>query len=179
MKPTTRSLVAGLALAATGLAAFAQTPPPAAPAGGMHMHGMQGGRAPADPARMEERRQRMEARMAQRQAELKQKLGITPAQEGAWAAWTGTMKPAARPAQRPNREEFARLTTPQRIDRMRELRAERTARMDARMNATKTLYAALTPAQQKVFDEQSLRMSGRRGEHRGDHKGGHHGGHRS
>ena len=89
---------------------------------------------------------------------MKQKLGITAAQEGAWNAWTAALKPPAQRAQRPDREAIARMTTPERIDRMRALRAERQARMDSRANATKTFYAALAPEQQKTFDQLSLRM---------------------
>lgn len=177
MNLKTRSLVAGLMIAGLGLAAVAQTPPP--PAGApMHQghgmrdgHGMREGRGAMDPARMEQRRQRMEERMAKRFAQLKQRLAITPAQEGAWTAWTTAMKPQARPGQRMNREEFARLTTPQRIDRMRELRAERMTRMDARMNATKTFYSALSPEQQKTFDQASLRMGGKGGKGGRHHRG--------
>ncbi|RYF14791.1 MAG: hypothetical protein EOO30_17085, partial [Comamonadaceae bacterium] len=43
-----------------------------------------------DPARAEQRRARMQERMAKRLGELKAQLRITPAQEGAWTA------PAAR-----------------------------------------------------------------------------------
>ena len=51
-----------------------------------------------------------------------------------------------------------KLPTPQRIDKMRDMRAQRMAAMEANMNkrgdATKALYAALSPEQQKVFDSQ-------------------------
>jgi len=109
--------------------------------------------------------------MAQRLADLKQKLQITPAQEGAWTAFTTALQPT-QPMQRPNRDEFAQLTTPERIDRMRQLRNQRMAEMDRRGDATKTFYAALTPAQQKVFDAQTLRGPWGQGEPRGGH---HHG----
>lgn len=169
MKPS-RHLIAA-ALLALGLAAGAQTtsaPAPATPGPGHHMDGhhkhMMGrhhGRF--DPAKMQER-------IAKRQAALKQKLQITPAQEGAWTAYTAAMQPPAN-MQRPDRAEFAKLTTPERIDRMRALRAARAAEMDKRAEATKAFYASLTPEQKKVFDERSF---GRRGGH---HHGGmrHHG----
>jgi hypothetical protein len=63
--------------------------------------------------------------------------------------------------QRHERGEFARLTTPERLDRMREMRAVRNAEMDRRADATKTFYAQLTPPQQKAFDEISLKFFGR------------------
>jgi periplasmic protein CpxP/Spy len=107
--------------------------------------------------------------MAQRLAELKQKLAITPAQEGAWTAWTSAIKPT--PHQRPDRAEFVRMTTPERIDRMRAVRAQRNADMDKRMDATKTFYAGLSAEQKKVFDAEGLRFM--RGGKRG-HGGRHH-----
>ena len=76
-----RLFVAGL-LTTIAAAAMAQTPPAAPAAGGGHaMHDRMGKR---DPAKMKEY-------MAKRQAELKAKLAITPAQEPAWTAWTATM----------------------------------------------------------------------------------------
>jgi hypothetical protein len=121
-----------------------------------------------DPAKMHQMRTE---RMAQRLAALKQKLAITPAQEGAWTAWTTTMQPPAQPHQRPDRAEFAKLTTPERIDRMRTVRAERTALMDRRADATKTFYAALNADQKKTFDAETLQLM-----HRGGRHGRHHGG---
>jgi protein CpxP len=149
-------LVAGL-LAALGFAANAQAPagpgPGMAPAAPM-MHGGPMGRI--DPAHM---RERMEQRMAERHAKLKTLLQITPAQEGAWNAFTAAMKPPAN-WKRPDPAEFERLTTPERIDRMRARRAERIAEMDRRAEATKTFYAALTPEQKKAFDVLTARHLG-------------------
>ena len=78
------------------------------------------------------------------------KLAITPAQEGAWSTWTAAIKPT--PHQRPDRAELQSLTTPERIDRMRALRAQRNAEMDRKMDATKVFYASLNGEQKKVFD---------------------------
>jgi len=151
-------LAAGLAAAlGFGAAAQAQTPPADGP--GMHRH---------DPAKMEQFRARMQERMAKRLGELKKKLAITPTQEGAWGAWAASLQPT--PHQRPDRAEIERLTTPERIDRMRALRAQRNADMDKRMDATKTFYAQLNGEQKKTFDGESLRFMG-------GGKGGHHGGH--
>ena len=81
------------------------------------------------------------------------------------------MKP--NPMQRPDREAMERMTTPQRIDAMKQMRAQRTADMDKRADATKTFYAQLTPPQQKAFDEVSLKFMARG--HRGRGGFGHHG----
>ena len=120
---------------------------------------------------------KMQAMMAKRQAELKATLKITPAQEGAWTTYTAAMQPPAGMHARPTpeqRAEMDRLTTPQRIDKMRDMRAQHMTEMNATMtrrgDATKALYAALTPEQQKVFDAEQKK-------HKGHHDGpGHHGG---
>jgi Spy/CpxP family protein refolding chaperone len=164
-------LAAGLA-ATLGMAAVAQTQGPAAGTQASQPQA-QRERAPADPARMEQRRARMEKRMEHRLGKLKEQLALTPAQEGAWTAWSTAVKPDAG-LQRPSREEVASLTTPERIDRMRAYRAQRQAEMDKRLDATKTFYAALTPEQQKTFDARSqrlLRGHGGRGGWMGHHHG--------
>lgn len=162
MKSLHRHLLAAALLGALGIGAIAQTQtPPAAPGG--HGHMMQGEAGRPDPAKMEQFRARMQERMTQRLGELKQKLQITSAQEGAWTAWTGAMQPTR--MQRPERGEFAKLTTPERIDRMRAMRAQRNAEMDKRMDATKTFYATLSAEQKKTFDTEGMRFmrGGKRG----------------
>ena len=125
---------------------------------------------PAEPG---QRQQRMQKHHAQRMAELKEKLQITPAQEGAWQAFTQAMQPPQPPQKALDREEWARLKTPERIDRMRTLRSERNAQADRRADAVKTFYAALNPEQQQRFDQASQRMHGNgKGERQG-REGGH------
>lgn len=174
------SLVLAGLLATAGISAMAQAPsappPPltsstnSAMAGKPAEHrGQHMGRH--DPARMQ-------AWMAKRQAELKAKLKITPAQEGAWTSFTAAMQPPARTA-RPTpeqRAEFDKLTTPERIDKMRALRTQRMAEMatamDKRGDATKTFYATLSPEQQKTFDAEHQKFGQHGG--RGGHEGMHH-----
>lgn len=159
-----RLFVAGL-LTTMAAAAMAQTSPAApAAADGHAMNDRMGQR---DPAKMKEH-------MAKRQAELKAKLAITPAQEPAWSAWTATLQPPATRPARPSREEIAKLSTPERIDKMRALSAQRQAEMDKRADATKAFYGALTADQKKVFDAETMRFAGGHG--RSGHGGGH-GGH--
>ncbi len=157
-----RILWAGLLATAT-FAASAQTPPPPA------------GAAPGAPAaehRMHKARdgksfERMQERRAKHLADLKTKLQLTPAQEGAWSTFTSATQPPARPAQRPDRAaaraEFEKMTTPQRIDRMQARQAERAAMFAKRADATKSFYAVLTPEQQKTFDAQAMRHGPRDG----------------
>ena len=116
---------------------------------------------------------------AKRLAALKSELKLTAAQEPAWTAYTTALQPGERPA-RLDRQGMEQLTTPERIDRMRALRAQHAAEADRRGEATKTFYAALTPEQQKTFDAQSHRghrMAGMKGGGEGRHgHGAHHGG---
>ena len=172
-----RLLLAGL-IAAPAAAVLAQTTAPtdaapvatqAAPASkdastpGRHM-----GADPHDPAKMQDR-------IAERHAELKDKLKITAAQEPAWNAFTTAMKPPATLMQdrQAQHAELQKLPTPERIDKMRVLRTqhmtEMMKRMDQRGEATKALYAVLSPEQQKTFDLEASQRGGR-------HAGGHHSG---
>jgi len=155
-------------LASAALATQAQ---PAPPAGAMPMQ-------PGMHEHMQERMQeRMHEHMQRRLEGFKRILQITPAQEGAFNTWAGAMLPSQQAMQqkRALHEEMSRLTTPERIDRMRQLRAEHNAAMDKRFDATKTFYAQLTPPQQKAFDEASMRfLEDHHGRGHGGH-GGHHG----
>lgn len=174
-------VLAGLLATVGASAALAQAPgtAPATPASaaaagnysGHHEgHHMRGSRDPA----------RMQAWMAKHQAELKTKLKITAAQEAAWTRYTTAMQPPANwTGMRPSAEQRAeldKLTTPERIDKMRAMRTQRmtemAAMMDKRGEATKALYTALSPEQQKTFDAEHRKMG--HGEGRGHHEGGMH-----
>ena len=113
-----------------------------------------------------------EAFMAKRAGELKQKLKITADQEGAWSTFQGSMKPNEPKLGRLDRKEMEKLTTPERLDRMRAMRAERAAEGDRRAEAVKTFYATLKPEQQKVFDQESARMMHRFGPGEHGERGG-------
>ena len=135
-------------LAALALPALAQTPPP--PPAAATKSADAPARRPGGP----DMQKRHEEHMAKRQAALKEKLKLTAAQESAWTTFTSAMQPGERPA-RPDPKELDKLTTPERIDRMREMRAKHAAQADRRDEAVKTLYAALTPEQQKTFDTEA------------------------
>jgi hypothetical protein len=151
-----RHLLAAGLLAGIGFGAWAQTPAPEAAPGTPHM--MQGEHRHMEGNRAEHFRARMQERMAKKLAVFKEQLRITPAQESAWAAWTASLQPGARP-QRPDPAEIARMTTPERIDRLRALRAQRNAEMDRKAEATKAFYAQLSPAQRTVFDAETLKFA--------------------
>ena len=147
MKFAHKHLIVAAMAATLGLAASAQTAAPAAGAAPASTTAREGhGRF--DPAKMQER-------MTKRLGALKQKLQLSGAQEGSWNSYVGALKPAHMP--RPDRAEFAKLSTPERIDRMRALRTARMAEMDKRGDATKTFYATLSADQKKVFDEETAR----------------------
>ena len=169
------SLVAGLLLAA-GLA-YSQSPMAGAGCdmmgGGMHSQGMENrGMSKMDSAKMQ-------AKMDKRHAALKTQLKITATQEAAWTSFMASHKmPAGMMGkERPAMPDMAKLTTPERMDKMKEMRTQRmtemTAEMDKHAEAVKTFYAVLTPEQQKTFDAHSMMGQGRGdGGQKGDmHKG--------
>jgi protein CpxP len=124
-----------------------------------------------------ERMARMQQKMAERQAAFKAELKLTPEQEPAWNAFIARTQPQARPAREGSREDWSRLTTPQRLDKMQALKVERDAAMAKRVDAIKSFYASLNADQQKVFDSKHMSGFQRAGMHRGHGKHHpHHGG---
>lgn len=127
-----------------------------------------------------QRMERMQQYHAERQAKLKAELKLSAEQEPAWNAFVARTAHEPRPMKAGAREDWSKLTTPERLDKMQALKAERDAQMAKRIDATKSFYAALTPEQQKVFDTQAhggMQRAGMKGEHRMGGKGGHHGMH--
>lgn len=124
--------------------------------------------------RLQQRQARMQTMHAERLAQLKAELKITPAQEAAWNAYIARSTPVP-PKAPPAAEDWSKLTTPQRLDRMQALKAERDAEMGKRIEATKSFYAQLAPEQQRVFDAQGggFHRAGMKGEHRMGGHGGH------
>jgi protein CpxP len=120
---------------------------------------------------------RMQQKMAERQAALKTELKLTPEQEPSWNAFIARTQPQARPARQGSREDWSKLTTPQRLDKMQALKVERDAAMAKRVDAIKSFYASLNADQQKVFDSKHLSGFQRAGMRRGHGHHQHHGGH--
>ena len=173
--PKRALMAAALAAAFAGLSATAiaqnTTAAPAAPA--TTQQAQEGQRD----AKRAERMARMQQRMAERQAALKTELKITAQQEPAWNAFVARTAPEARPARQGPREDWSKLTTPQRLDKMAAMKAERDARMAQRHDAIKSFYAALNAEQQKVFDSkqmQGFQRAGMKGHGRHHHHGGGH-----
>ena len=84
--------------------------------------------AAMDPARMAEMQKKMTERHAARMAQLKTELKITAAQEPAWNAFVA--RTAHEPRTPVAAEDWSKLTTPQRLDKMQAQKAERDARND-------------------------------------------------
>ena len=144
-------LLAGAALALSGLGAAAAIAQPAPPPGAERHH--------FDPQAHAQK--------------LKDLLQLRPSQEGALAAFVAAMTPPPRPDMDEDRTRPA--TTPERLARMEEMMGKREAAMRRRIEATRAFYGQLDPAQRKAFD--AMPMMGRKGGHGGhDGKGMRHGG---
>jgi len=160
MKSIVKPLLLSVLLASAGMTAIAQAPA----TGGMAMGGARA-HGHMDPARMQQR-------MAAHMAELKTKLNLSSAQEGAWTQYLAALQPPAdggkkmgREERQKMREEWKTMTTPQRIERMNAMKAERDAQMRKRTDATLAFYTALSAEQQQVFDANAfMGMGGPRGE---------------
>lgn len=145
---TTKATVAGVVAAAlllgAGVGAYAQNGGPGA--------GRPAAQRTFDPAAM---KARMDERHAERAAAMHDLLKITPAQEGAWAAFQSATRPPARegrehgPAARQDRQT---LTTPQRLDRLVERENQRHAQVLGRAAAVRQFYSQLSPEQKTTFD---------------------------
>jgi Spy/CpxP family protein refolding chaperone len=144
MKSMFKPLLIAALLATAGLTAFSQSP----------MSPMGAGMG--------------QARMDKHHAALKAKLKLSAAQEADWTTFVGAMKPPADiQARQAQHDELAKLPTPERIDKMKNLRnqhmSEMTAAMDKRGEATKAFYATLTPEQKKTFDSAKMPQHGDKG----------------
>lgn len=131
--------------------------------------------APADNARvgrMEKMREHKNERHTQHLTELKSKLNLQAAQEPAWNTFTQSMQHPARMA-RPERASLEKMTTPERLDQMQAMKAQRDAHMQQRADATKAFYATLSADQKQVFDQETSRMMKGSGMHAMKHHGGH------
>lgn len=121
---------------------------------------------------------KMQAWHAKRMAAFKERLKITPEQEANWAAFAAGMASSAIPSpamvadqgaagmQRPNWAELEKLSTPERLDKLRAFREAREGQFKAvrvkREEAVQTFYPTLSAEQKKVFDAAMLRLLQRR-----------------
>ena len=103
---------------------------------------------------------RFAERMKMHQQRVHDALKLTAQQEPAWAKYQES-HPFAGKANRPDPAEMAKLTAPERADKMLEMQKQHQDAMSKHVVAMKDFYAQLTPEQKKTFDEQT--QMGKRG----------------
>jgi Spy/CpxP family protein refolding chaperone len=103
-------------------------------------------------------------RLEQEQKKLHEVLKLTANQESAWKALVAAESPAAK-AELWNRDEWAKLSTPEREEKRLEQAKAHQQRLSEHLAALKDFYAVLTPEQKKTFDEfHSSRRAGKHGD---------------
>lgn len=103
--------------------------------------------------------------MEQHHERLHAALNLTPAQEGAWTKLMDSEHTMDREGHGA-REDLAKLTTPERAQRMLERMNKQQAQLTEHVAAITAFYAVLTPEQQKTFDEfHSAPKRGMHGKH--------------
>ncbi len=85
-------------------------------------------------------------------AKLHDKLQLTAEQQPAWDSFVAQTKPSAQNA-RPDWQEIAKLPTPERLDKILQMKQEHLQRTEAKIQATKEFYATLSAEQKQVFDD--------------------------
>lgn len=140
MKKTTTLITALLLALGTSLAAAPSFAHPADCGGPM-----MGERGPAP------RGERMAERMKQRQQQLHDSLKLSPEQEKAWAKFQES-RPFGPDAQRPDPAEFAKLSAPERAEKMLERMKQHEGTMAQHVSAMKSFYDQLNADQKKTFD---------------------------
>jgi protein CpxP len=91
-------------------------------------------------------------RMAQHQKQLHDSLKLTPDQEGAWQKLMDSMHPVAG-MESGKAADWAKLTTPERVEKRLEWMQEHQAQMARHLVVLKEFYALLSPEQKTKFDE--------------------------
>jgi Spy/CpxP family protein refolding chaperone len=121
-------------------------------------------------ANQEQRMEKWGEHFAKRQAKLHDALKLSAAQESAWATYQAAIKPAVGSMpMHADRAALAGMPAPARMEKMISMAKQHIVTMESHLAALNTFYAVLTPAQKKIFDENT--MAGRR------HHGGMHGKH--
>jgi protein CpxP len=102
---------------------------------------------------------RWEEHRTKRLAELKEKLMLTPGQEVAWNTFANAFQPGQRHLgadRQAMREQFQKLNTVERLDKIQAMSDMRRAKMAERAEVIKNFYAQLSPEQQSVFDKEVM-----------------------
>lgn len=104
----------------------------------------------------------VQANVAKNQDQLRDALKLEAAQEPVWNDYIGTLPGSAAATSKSHRIERMskdKLSTPERLEQQLNQLKEQEAKMAANLVALKTFYAALTPEQQKAFDEYHAKMA--------------------
>lgn len=152
-----RALV-GLIAGGTVLAAAAYAMPDTVSAG-----------EPRCEARGQQFKSHWQEHRAQRMAVLKEKLNLSPSQEAAWSKFSESAQPGQRHMgtdRQAMREEFQKLNTIERLEKIQAMKEVRHASMTERFESLKEFYKQLTPKQQKVFDAEVKSRHHERMQHR-------------
>ncbi|MEY5028521.1 MAG: hypothetical protein RLZ63_836 [Pseudomonadota bacterium] len=160
IKKSLLGLTMGVALLATGAAQAQMGSPKSGEGHATHMQGhTHGHKSDGD---------RMHKRGLHRMDKLKQSLKLSTDQNQAWAAFEASLKSPG--MQRPDPQTIAKMTTPERLDFMSKMKAQRDEQMQKLQDATLALYASLSPEQKKTFDQETLAFM-KHHEHGGRHMG--------
>jgi periplasmic protein CpxP/Spy len=95
------------------------------------------------------------AMQAQRLDKLKSDLQLQPNQQGAWEAYTTTLKSLgdSRKAQWQQAKAQPAATLPDRLDQHVNFAKQREADLETMVSATKQFYSTLTPEQRAIMDK--------------------------
>jgi protein CpxP len=119
-------------------------------------------------ASQQERMARWGEHFARRQARLHDALQLNGGQESAWAAYQASIKAqAGMMGMHGDRDAWAAMSAPARMEKMIAMSRQHTAMMESQLGALNTFYSVLSPAQKKVFDDNT------RGGGHDHHRGGH------
>lgn len=160
MKSLAKKVLVTAALASMGVAAFSQ----------IHQHGMEDRHHALGMSHGRMDSGKMKEHMEKQAAALKDKLKLTAAQQTSWTTYMEAIKPSsAMMENHPDHAQMSKLTTPERLDKMKTMHDQRNAEMEKHSAATKAFYATLSADQKKIFDAETMRMgrSGASHEHHG------------
>jgi protein CpxP len=143
MNKPVKMVLAGMAIAALSAGVYARGGDDCEYGQGYGMHGGWMGHP-----------EHMQQMHEQQMTKLHDKLKLTASQEAAWQKFK-TSKTMPDKSARPDPAEMDKLTAPQRLEKSIEHTRLMEEKLTEHLAALKEFYAALTPAQQKIFDEQT------------------------
>ena len=104
----------------------------------------------------------MMKRHARHLESLKNSLKLMPDQESQWADFAASMRPQHPEVLHIAMADMEKLTTPERIDKMNALKAQRDVEIKKRHDATQSFYDTLSEEQKRTFDQQTAKFMHRR-----------------